>query len=126
MLSPEEIATEMQKSIDILEDETGQVPERQRSIRAVMDYSWGIMNEAEQESFMKLSVFRGGFTREATEAIAGASLRLLMSLTTKSLIRRNVDTGRYQIHELLRQYAEEKLQQSGNADEINAKHATYY
>jgi serine/threonine protein kinase/tetratricopeptide (TPR) repeat protein len=126
MLSPEEIAAEMQKSIDILEDETGHVPARQRSIRAVMNYSWDMMNEAEQESFMKLSVFRGGFTRESAEAIASANLRLLMSLVTKSLIRRETESGRYLIHELLRQYAEEKLQSQGDAVAVYASYSGYY
>lgn len=126
MLSPKEIVEEMQQSMDILEDEVGQVPERQRSIRAVMDYSWNLINEKEQQSFMKMSVFRGGFTREAVQEIANANLRLLMSLTTKSLIRRDVDTGRYTIHELLRQYALEKLQQSGQEAETRAAHSRYF
>ena len=62
---------------------------------------------------MRLSVFRGGFTREAAEAVAGASLRTLTALVDKSLVRVDAN-GRYDIHELLRQYAEERLNETGD------------
>ena len=126
MLSPKEIANEIQQSLDFLADEIGQVPERQRSIRVVMDDTWQRMSEAEQQVFMKLSVFRGGFTREAAQAVAGANLRTLMSLMNKSLLRRDVDSGRYEIHELLRQYAEEYLISMGELDQIRLKHAQWF
>ncbi|MFN8374900.1 MAG: hypothetical protein U0694_18745 [Anaerolineae bacterium] len=54
---------------------------------------------------MRLSVFRGGFTREAAQAVSGAVLRTLMNLLNKSVLRRDPDSGRYMVHELLRQYA---------------------
>jgi predicted ATPase/predicted Ser/Thr protein kinase len=113
MLLPQEIANEIQQGIDFLADGIGQFPERQQSIHAVFDYSWRQMTEVEQNIFSKLSVFRGGFTRKAGQAITEASLQVLMTLVHKSLLRRNADSGRYEIHELLRQYGEEKLQQTG-------------
>jgi serine/threonine protein kinase len=109
MLAPDEIAAEIAQSIDFLASDMGDLPERQQSIRAVFDYSWDLISEDEKQVFMKLSVFRGGFTREAAEFVAGANLRILMSLMNKSLIRRDADSGRYDIHELLRQYAAMKL-----------------
>jgi predicted ATPase len=105
VLSLSEIADEIQNSLDFLETDETDLPERQRSIRVVMDYSWAQMTEAEQQVFMKLSVFLGGFTREAAEAVADANLWILMSLVKKSLIRRDANSGRYEIHELLRQYS---------------------
>jgi predicted ATPase len=126
VLSLSEIAEEIQGSLDFLETDETELPERQRSIRAVMDYSWTQMTEAEQQVFMKLSVFRGGFTREAAQEVAGANLRILMSLVNKSLVRRDADTGRYDIHELLRQYAEEHLQQSDKLDILNQLHMQYF
>jgi serine/threonine protein kinase len=126
LLDVAEVAGEIQDSLDFLETDETNLPERQRSIRAVMDYSWGQMTEAEQNVFMKLSVFRGGFTRDAAQAVAGASLRILMSLTKKSFIRRNADSGRYEIHELLRQYAGESLMQSGNLDDTKLAHMHYF
>jgi serine/threonine protein kinase/tetratricopeptide (TPR) repeat protein len=126
MLSPSEVAEEIAGGIDFFETDEIGLPDRQRSIRAVFDYSWGSMTSDEQNVFMRLSVFRGGFTRESAQAVAGANLRILMSLTNKSLIRRTADNGRYEIHELLRQYSHEKLVEQGLEDENRDKHSDYF
>ncbi len=122
LLSPEEIAAESAQSYDFLESETGDLPERQRSMRAVFEYSWNLMSDAEKEVFAKLAVFRGGFTREAAEAVAGANLRVLMALVNKSLLRRHAESGRYEIHELLRQYGEGRA----STNESRVAHSHYY
>lgn len=122
-----EIAAEIEKNLDFLETEMRDVPSRQRSIRAVFDYSWNQLTPEERQVFKRLSFFRGGFTREATETVAEAGLRQLTALVSKSLLRRNPDSGRYEIHELLRQYAEEQLSQSvEEMDDIRAAHSHYY
>lgn len=126
MLTPAEITQEIVGSIDFLGTDAVGLPERQQSIRAVFDYSWESMNTTEQDVFMKLSVFRGGFTREAAQAIADATLRTLMSLTNKSLIHRDTKSGRYTIHELLRQYAEEKLDTADLTNDIQQAHAQFF
>ena len=127
MLPVAEIAAEVSKSLDFLETEMGDVPDRHRSIRAVFDYSWALLSEAEREMFAALSVFRGGFTREAAQAVTGASLRNLATLSSKSLVTPSPDTGRYSIHEMLRNYAEGELQKDD--DRCNAaldSHAAHY
>ena len=126
MLSPDEIAVEIVKGIDFLESELSDLPERHQSIRAVFDYSWNLLTDDEKQVFMKLSVFRGGFTREAVEAVTGANLRLLMSLMSKSLIRRDADSGRYEIHELLRQYASEQLSNQRQLALVRDIHSRYF
>jgi serine/threonine protein kinase len=126
MLSPKEVSIELQKGLDFLESDSQQIPERQRSMRAVMEYSWQQMNGLEQTVFAKLSVFRGGFTREAAEGVAGANLRILMSLVNKSLLSRDTVTGRYEIHEFLRQYAEENLEKQELSISANKSHAYYF
>lgn len=126
MLTPEEIAKEVRGSVDFLETDLRDVPERQRSIRAVFEYSWRLLSSTEQSVLMKLSLFHGGFTREAADAVAGANLRVLMSLMNKSLISRSRDTGRYSLHSLTRQYSAEKLQASGEADSAERIYSTYY
>ena len=126
MLTPQEIVDELQSGIDILEDDMGEMPARQRSIRAVMNYSWEQMSPAERDVFMKLSVFRDGFTRAAAEEVAGAKLRILMTLSKKALLRRDSNSGRYVIHELLRQYAEEHLIESGVAAAVKMRHAEFF
>lgn len=126
LLSPEEIAQEIKGGINIFETTGGEVEERHENIRTVFDQSWIMMNKAEQKVFMALSVFRGGFTREAVQAITEADLRTLLNLVNKSLIRRDASTGRYQVHELLRQYGKEKLDESGDLDKVNDAHCVYY
>jgi predicted ATPase/class 3 adenylate cyclase len=127
MLSIQEIAAEIRKSVDFLETEMRDVPDRQRSIRAVFDSSWSLLTSREQETFTALSVFRGGFSREAAEVVANASLRSLASLVSKSLITSDPETGRYQVHELLRQYAAAELKQdSARYQEIQNAHITFY
>ena len=126
MLTLQEIADEITQGIDILETDETELPERQRSIRAVMDYAWNQMTKAEQRVFMKLSVFRGGFTKAAAQEVADADLRILMSLVNKSLIRRDVNTGRYQIHELLRQYSEVRLEEVDHRDLVQRAFADYF
>ena len=127
MLPLGEIAAEIGKSVDFLETEMGDLPERQRSIRAVFDYSWALLTPEDRNTFMALSVFRGGFSRVAAEAVAGASLRGLASLVGKSLLTANPDTGRYAVHELLRQYAAAELEQDPDRRrEVVNDHAAYF
>jgi serine/threonine protein kinase/tetratricopeptide (TPR) repeat protein len=126
MLSLAEIASEMANSLDFLETDMEDVPQRQRSLKAVFDYSWNLLSEHEQAVFMKLSVFRDGFTRQAGQVVANANLRDLMGLMNKSLLRRNPDNGRYWVHELLRQFAAVKLAESGERSNVQAAHATYF
>lgn len=126
MLSPAEVAAEIGESLEFLATDEGELPERQRSINAVMGYSWQQMTEAEQQVFMRLSVFRGGFTREAAQAVSNATLRHLMSLVNKSLLRRDVKSGRYNVHELLRQFAYEKLEEAGESNAVGSAHSQHY
>jgi serine/threonine protein kinase/Tfp pilus assembly protein PilF len=107
-----DIAAEIQQSLDFLETDVRNIPERHRSMRAVFDASWQRLSDSEQEIFAQLSVFRGGFTRPAAQEVTGASLKLLATLANKSLIRYSRRRERYEIHELLRQYGAEKLQTS--------------
>jgi DNA-binding SARP family transcriptional activator/predicted ATPase len=126
VLAPGEIAGEIEKSLDFLETGWRAVPERQRSLRAVFDHSWTLLTDREREAFQALSVFRGGFTREAAEEV-GASLRDLKTLVGKSFLQQPTPAGRYEVHELLRQYAAEKLAASPAAHTAaRDRHAAHY
>ncbi len=110
VLSPAEIAGQVAShSLDFLEAEWRDVPERQRSLRLVFDHSWRLLSESEQRLFASLSVFRGGFSQAAAEAVTGASLRDLLRLVNKSMLGRG-QAGRCEMHELLRQFGAEKLE----------------
>jgi DNA-binding SARP family transcriptional activator/predicted ATPase len=110
VLSLEAIAAEITQQLDFLAAATRDRPERQRSIRAVFDHSWRRLSEQERDAFSKLSVFRGSFRPQEAQQITGASLSILSALVDKSLLQR-LPSGRYKIHELLRQYAHEQLEQ---------------
>jgi len=126
MLPCREIAQEIEQNLDFLATKLRNVQERHRSLRAVFEHSWKLLSESEREIFRKLSVFRGGFSREAAQQVAGATLPLLSALLDKSLLRRSC-TGRHVAHELLRQYADEKLQEDLSLHEqIYEKHCSYY
>lgn len=125
-LSAQEIVQEMQRSFDFLETDLRDVPDRHRSIRSVFEYSWKLLTEAEKTAFGKLSVFRGGFTREAAQTVAEVALRDLTTLVNKSLLRRSPE-GRYDVHELLRQYAAEHLRASPTeAEATHTRHSAYF
>jgi predicted ATPase/class 3 adenylate cyclase len=127
MLSIPDIAAEISKNIDFLESTVVDMPDRHRSVRAVFEYSWDLLSATEQRTFAALSIFRGGFTREAAGAVAGASLRDLAGLARKSLLRADPETGRYSVHELLRQFAERELtSDTERHSEVLHLHAAYY
>lgn len=125
VLSLARVAAEIQRGLDILETEQRDVPERQRSVRATFNSSWEGLSEGERQVFMKLAVCRGGFALEAAETVAGADLRTLRRLAGKSLVQA-LPSGRYEVHELLRQYGEEKLHQTAEADAVRQAHSRYY
>jgi predicted ATPase/DNA-binding CsgD family transcriptional regulator len=110
------IADEIAGNLAFLESRVRNVPERHRSVRAAFDQSWAHLSAEERGALARLSVFRGGFTRDAAAPVAGASLGLLAGLVDQSLVRHASD-GRYHIHELLRQYAEERLNEAPAAAE---------
>jgi predicted ATPase/DNA-binding SARP family transcriptional activator/tetratricopeptide (TPR) repeat protein len=125
MLPLDEIASEIEQSIDFLSADWKDAPERHRSLRAVFDGSWRSLDEFEQRIFRSLSVFQGGFTREAAQAVAGASLRALARLGHKSLLYQR--GGRYEIHELLRQFGAEQLHLSPKERvAVEERHSAYY
>jgi predicted ATPase/DNA-binding CsgD family transcriptional regulator/Tfp pilus assembly protein PilF len=120
------IAEEIQRGLDILETDLHGVPDRHRSMRAVFDHSWKLLSEEERSVLMGLSVFRGGFRWEAAEQVTGASLPTLSTLIDKSILRVS-RAGRYEIHELQRQYAEERLNEMPEGQStFRDRHGVYY
>jgi predicted ATPase len=121
-----EIAAEIERTLDFLAASVRDIPARHRSLRAVFDHSLNLLTDEERAAFRMLAVFRGGFRREAAEWVAGATLHLLTALADKSLLRRN-KAGRYDMLELVRQYAAAQL--ADNPSEHAAardRHSGYY
>lgn len=118
-----EIASEIQRNIDFLVTSLRNVPERHRSMQAIFDQSWKLLNVQERDALKRLSVFRGGFDRQAAEKVAGASLLTLSGLVDKSILRRAAD-GRFHLHGLIRQYTEKQLtaEESGQTRELQCNY----
>lgn len=125
-LTPHEIAREIRRDLDFLSADMPDLPRRQRSLRATFDRSWRLLSKKEQEVVLHLSVFRGGFTQDAARAVAQAEVRDLRALVAKSLLART-PAGRFEVHELLRQFAAERLASSpGRELSVSERHSHYY
>jgi predicted ATPase/DNA-binding SARP family transcriptional activator len=107
-----EIADAVRASLDVLRTNVRDLPERHRSIRSLFDTSWNLLTPEARSTFMRLSVFRGGFAAAEARAVAGATLQDLRALVEKSLLRAD-GRGRFIMHELVRQYAGERLAAAG-------------
>ena len=106
---------------------------RQQTLRALIDWSYDLLDPPEKALFARLSMFAGGFTLEAAEAVgadretdAAAVLDLLTALVEKSLVELDADGERYRMLETVRQYAQEKLLAAGAEEDARARHLDFY
>jgi predicted ATPase/DNA-binding SARP family transcriptional activator len=126
-----EIAQQLERGLELLTTTMRGVPARQRSMTATFDYSWRMLSGRQRSLLCQLSVFSGGFTREAAEAVSDATLAELASLGDASWLGPSV-AGRYALHELVRQYCAGKLaseyaaEAGETADQVRKRHAAYY
>lgn len=121
-----DIASAIEENLDFLVTTMRDVPAHHRSLRAVFQHSWDLLRAAEREALQRLTVFRGGFTPDAAAQVVGIEPAMLATLAHKSLLHQ-LAPQRYDIHELLCQYAAEKLDQCPKAaGEARARHAAYY
>ena len=127
VLSPRDLLTSLARVGPLVEsDSAGFVEERHRSVEAVLDSSWRWLGETDRAVIEALGVFVGGFTREAAEAVAGADLGTLSRLSQLALIQRLPDPyggSRYQVHELVRNYALGRLEHS---DRVRQRHLRFF
>ncbi len=124
--SPAEIAAEIENGFEFLSSQARDIEPRHCCIGAVFDSSYNRLDDHLKTVFRKLAMFRGGFDLSAAKAIAGADLQSLIALVNKSLVARNPETGRYELHELLRQYARARLAVASDRESTLAGYAAYY
>ncbi len=127
VLTLEDIYSEIESNLDLLSTDLRDTPERHRSIRGIFDHSWSMLDPQLQDIFAHLSLFRGGFTWEAAREVVSASLQQLSGLVDKSLLSHDPVTGRLEVHELLRSFAQEKLEEYPSESRIaRERHGIYY
>jgi DNA-binding SARP family transcriptional activator/predicted ATPase/Tfp pilus assembly protein PilF len=120
--SPGELLAALRQTFDALDHRLRNLPERHRSLRAVFAHSWNLLLPDEQTRLANLSVFVGGFSADAAFAVTEISSTQLADLAAKSLVRRETE-GRYSLHESIRQFAAEKLE---DAQAARQRHGAYY
>jgi predicted ATPase/DNA-binding SARP family transcriptional activator len=120
-----QIVEQLTGSLDILKTPSRSMHERHRSIRLVFEHSWAALSKPEQQVLMKLSVFRGGFSLNAASHVSRSTLEIIAALVDKSLVK-SIRSGRYDLHGLLRQFAQEKLTEAGELEKTRLAHLTCF
>jgi predicted ATPase len=123
VLAPVQILERLSRRLDLFTGGRDADP-RQRTLRSTIEWSHDLLDEPEQRLFARLAVFAGGATLDAAERVADADLDTLQSLVEKSLVRRTDD--RFWMYETIREFALERLEASGEAEEIRRLHAAHF
>jgi len=136
IFSTAQIASRLEDCFDLLSGGSRTALPHHRTIRASIDWSWDLLSDFERTLLRRLTVFAGGWTLEAAEAVCSAAgveaqqvLELMTQLVIKSLVIPNRSSGRVQrfnLHETIRQYAHEKLAASGEEQDIRNRHLKYF
>ena len=134
LLSPEAVLERLGNRLALLTGGARDLPDRQRTLRATLEWSYGLLDASERSLFARLSVFVGGFTLEAAEAVVGGAseaevLEYISALVDKSLVRQQETIQhepRFTMLETVREYALERLEESGELERMRRGHANYY
>lgn len=125
-LSLSDIVSEIQNNLDVLAKDTRLSSLRHGNIRSVFETSWRKLSELEQDVLSRLSIFQGGFTRQAGETVCGATRKIVSNLVSLSMLKFDQENGRYSIHALLRIYSEEQLKDRGRFVSVQQEHALFF
>ncbi|HSL47006.1 MAG TPA: BTAD domain-containing putative transcriptional regulator [Anaerolineales bacterium] len=130
IFAPGEILKQLNRSFDLLASSNRSILPRQQTMRTSIDWGWNLLTEAERMFMRQLSVFVGGWTLQAAQAIGLSEGRLITgSLLKKSLVivqQRTEDETRFRFHEVIRSYAHEKLRESGEEQTLRDRHLNYF
>ena len=125
VLTPEQILERLGRSLDLLTSGAQDAPERQRTLRGTVEWSYQLLDEGEQGLFARLAVFAGGFELEAAEAVCSAELDVLQSLVDKNLLRHG-EGGRFFMLGTIKELALEKLADLPDEPELRRRHDDYF
>jgi predicted ATPase/class 3 adenylate cyclase len=133
VLSIENIAARLDDRFRLLKGSDKTALPRQQTLRALIDWSYDLLTEPEKKLLRRLAAFSGGFTLEAAEAVGcgddldqGSGLEILTQLVEKSLVVLDPESGRYRLLETVRQYALERLEESGEAAVVRTRHLRFF
>jgi predicted ATPase/DNA-binding SARP family transcriptional activator len=129
MLPPEAMFERLSERLDLLTAGPRDAPARQRTLRAALDWSFELLDAEERRLFARVAVFSGGCILEAAEAVCDARVDVLSSLVDESLVRREETHDaepRFRMLETIREYALERLEDSGETERLGRRHADYY
>jgi predicted ATPase len=137
MFSTSQIATRLDDGFHLLTGGSRTALPRQQTLRASIDWSWNLLSESERTLLQRLTVFTGGWTLEAAESVCSAEgsiaprevSELMTQLVAKSLVivdRHPRRERRFHLHETIRQYADEKLLEAGELENILSQHLKYF
>ena len=124
LLGPDDLASRLGDALAVLDRGPLDAPERHRTLRATLDWSFDLLDDAERDAFTALGAFAGGCDLGAAEAVTGSDVAVLESLVAKSLI--DVQGGRLAPLEPVRQYAAELLAARPDADAVHGRHLDHY
>ena len=124
VLSPDVLLERLDRRLSVLAAANRGVPARQQTLRATIQWSYGLLTTEERLLFDRLAVFRGGWTVDAAEAVCDADLDTLTSLVDKNLVRE--DGERFRMLETVREYARERLHLRGEVTDLRRRHADFY
>ncbi len=129
ILSPMELLERLEESLPVLVGGASDAPERQRTMRATIAWSYDLLDEQERRLFASLAVFRGGCSFAAAEQVSGADLETIGSLVDKSLLRTEEGPAgrtRYLCLETIREFARERLDEQPDPDDVRRSHAEHF
>jgi len=125
LLAPERLLERLDSVLPILTGGARDAHERQRTLRATIEWSYELLDDSARELFARLSVFAASFALDAAEQVCEAGLEGLASLVDYSLVK-PVGDDRFLMLETMREYARERLEESGEAEEIRRRHADFF
>jgi len=132
VLPPAPLLSRLDQGLKVLTSGRRDAAQRQRTLRGAIEWSYGLLSPDEQTLFRRLGVFAGGWSLDAAEQICDRGdlgtdlLEGLASLVDKSLVRADELTGRFSLLETIREFAAEKLEESGEVEEIRRGHAEFF
>ena len=125
LLDPVSLLARLERRLPLLEGGSRDAPERQRTLRTAIEWSYDLLDDEAKPVFRRLTVFAGSFSLEAAEEVGEANLDVLLRIVDSSLLR-TIGDGRLLMFETIREYGLERLEEAGEAPQTRDRHAEYF